>query len=804
MNTLTDLAASASGNLVFTAATATAGSLAGTVSFTLDSTNTLSGLDAKSLTTAAVVSTTGSVYSGLSTWNTTSGSWGTLATGFGANWGATQGSPGLDAGFTNTDTATFDNTVLTAGGVATVSLDGAAPSLKAITFNTTGGGYTLAAGSGGTITLAAATGNAAINSTAGNHTLAVDTALSSNTTVAVAAGMLTVTGVLSGTADLTKTGAGTLKIAGSNTLTGAFNLANGTLELASSNPVSNITAFNITGSSTLLYASGITNDISDKLGAIAAGTTFTINTNGNIVTYANVVTSAGTIVKADSGTLILAAANNLTGALNITGGSIRLTNAGALGTAAVSVGASSILDLNSLNATGAAIVLDGGTLSRTTAYTGTVTFTAPTLDSGLLSLAGPNTKVGVLSGQTANVSGETRDIELNGGTLSGLSNFTGGLIVKSTLDATSSALSAGAVTLDGGTINFAGLTSTKSLGYLAGQLTNAANYTGNIEALGAVSLSAGTLGNGVVVVSTGDTVTLANNGLNNAIALSGGTLDFNNKSATSAVSYTGGTMTNAASYTGDVTLAYTGAKTFAAGSLGSSSVVVPTGATLDFGTGFNNAVRNTGGAVTNGANFTGILSYAGGQSTAVTTDQVAKLNYESGTTAKGSGTLTSLTFQGGSAYTMTMKDSAGVAGTGFDAVTVTGVLDLSALSSANRMTLNLVSLNAANTLGGNLFNQDFDGFNPKNFALFTYGSLSLGNGVSNVADLFTLDYSNFKDRTGVAAQAYWFTLSNDSVNGAIVLTAIPEPSTYGMCLAGLALALAAIRRRKRQSAADAK
>ena len=375
--------------------------------------------------------------------------------------------------------------------------------------------------------------------------------------------------------------------------------------------------------------------------------------------------------------------------------------------------------------------------------------------------------------------------------------------MKSTLDA-SATISGGAVTLAGGTINLQGLNSTKNLGYFAGQLANAAGYTGNVEMLGAVTLAAGTLGNGVLQVGTGDTVTLADHGLNNAIAISGGTVDFNGKTATSNVSYTNGTLANASGLSGDVTLAYSGAKTFAAGSLGAGRVIVPTGATLDFGAGFANAVRNTGGAVTNGANYTGTMTYAGGQSVTVTADQVGKLVFESGTTAKGSGTLASLGFAGGSAYTMTIQDGAGAAGVGFDSVTVTGALNLAGLSSSNRMTLNVVSLDGANAAGGNLANQTFAWNDPKNFTLFTYGTLTLGNGVTNVADLFTVDYSNFKDKYGVSAQADWFTVSNDSVNGAIVLTAIPEPSTYGMSLAGLALALAALRRRKRKTDAEAK
>ena len=805
VNTLSALAADTSGNLVFTAATGTAGSLAGAVTFTLNSTNTVSGLDAKSLTTTANVTTTGQVYSGLSTWNATTGSWGRLVSGFGTNWGTNQGSPGLDAAFANVDTATFDNTVLANNTTGTVSLDGAAPSLKAITFNTTGGGYTLDAGSGGALTLASGLGNAAVTATAGNHTIATDLTLSTATDAAVDTGAkLTLSGAVSGTVGLAKSGAGTLTLAGNNAgYTGAVTLAAGTLEINSFNAIINASALNVTGNSTLVYGMGITTDVSAKLGTIAAGTTLTVDTNGNILTYASTITSAGTLVKGNSGTLILGAANSLSGALNVTGGSVRLTNAGALGTATVTVGAGSILDLNTLNATGAAIVLDGGTLSRTSAYTGTVTFTNPTLDSGLLSLAGTNTKVGVLTGQTAAINGETRDVELNGGTLTGLSSFTGTLIVKSTLDA-SATISGGAVTLAGGTINLQGQNSMKSLGYLAGQLTNANNYTGNVEILGAVSVATGTLGNGVIQVGSGDTVTLANNGLNNAIALSGGTVDFNGKTATTSIAYTNGTLTNAAGYTGDVTLAVAGSTTLTAGSLGSARVIAPTGTTLDFAAGFNNAVRNTGGAVTNGSNYTGTMAYAAGQSINVTADQVAKLAFESGTTAKGSGTLTSLGFAAGSAYTMTMKDGAGVAGVGFDSVTITGALNLATLSSTNRMTLNLFSVDSSNVVGGNIANQTFAWNDPKNFTLFTYGTLTLGNGVTNVADLFTVNYANFKDKYGVSAQADWFIISNDSVNGAIVLTAIPEPSTYGMSLAGLALALAAIRRRNKRKTDAAK
>ena len=610
---------------------------------------------------------------------------------------------------------------------------------------------------------------------------------------------------------LIKDGFGTLTLTGNNTFTGRVNVNGGVLAInadAALGAVPSVATLDqiVLGGGTLqatvdtvLAANrGITLAVNavGKL-STATGTTFAIN--GKITHGAGVGTVNLALGSANSGTIVLSGANTFTGTTDLFGGTTVMGTIAAFGTSSVNVWAGANLDLNHLNPTGLPITLAGGGLLKTTTYTGAVTFQANSLDVTALSLAGPTTKVRVIAGQTVDLTGETRPIEFNGGTLTGLTAFAGNLIVKTTLDAAAGSISGGAVTLDGGIINLQGLASQKALTYIAGELSNANNYTGNVDVFGAVSIAAGTLGNGVIQVGAGDTVTLANNGLNNAIAITSGTFDFNGKSATSNVTYVNGTLANVSGLSGDVTLAYTGAKTFTVGSLGAGRVLLATGATLDFGPGFGNAVRNTGGAVSNGTNYTGTMTYAGGQSVIVSADQVAKLVFESGTTAKGSGTLTSLGFGGGSAYTMTMKDGAGAAGVGFDSVAVTGTLNLSALSSANRLTLNMVSLDGANTVGGNLANQTFAWNSPKSFTLFTYGALTLGNGVTNVADLFTVNYANFKDIDGFTAQSDWFMVSNDAAAGTIVLTAIPEPSTYGLCLAGLALALAASRRRQRKT-----
>jgi fibronectin-binding autotransporter adhesin len=230
----TGLAASVNGSttnsLSFAVNAATVGSLASTASLTLTSNaNNVAGLSNGTATVVgapAAITTTGLVYSGLMAWTgATGGNWIT-----GANWNDSQdaaihAAPGLDAGFSGVDTATFGN----ATGSMTVNLDGAAPSVNALTFNATGS-YTLAPGSGtSAITLA---GTAPAITAAGTHTINVPLSLAGNTTVTPtnAGDSLTISGVISGSGmSLTKNGAGTLLLTRDNTYTGGTTVSNGTL-----------------------------------------------------------------------------------------------------------------------------------------------------------------------------------------------------------------------------------------------------------------------------------------------------------------------------------------------------------------------------------------------------------------------------------------------------------------------------------------------------------------------------------------------------------------------------------------------
>lgn len=236
----TGLAASTSGatrnSLVVAAATGTAGSLDSTLTLSLVSNaNGVAGLSDGTATVVGSpgsITTSGTVYTGQSTWNTNGGGqWGTLASDFGTNWNWTtfDGSPGVATGFADTDTATFGNAVTS--GTATVTITAATPSVRSLTFDNAAASYVLSGASGGSLALLnAGTASALLSVISGSHTIASPVSLGSNTSLdAATAARLAIDGVVSGGRNLVKTGAGTLVLSGSNTYGGTTTVAAGRL-----------------------------------------------------------------------------------------------------------------------------------------------------------------------------------------------------------------------------------------------------------------------------------------------------------------------------------------------------------------------------------------------------------------------------------------------------------------------------------------------------------------------------------------------------------------------------------------------
>jgi fibronectin-binding autotransporter adhesin len=173
------------------------------------------------------------------------------------------------------------------------------------------------------------------------------------------------------------------------------------------------------------------------------------------------------------------------------------------------------------------------------------------------------------------------------------------------------------------------------------------------------------------------------------------------------------------------------------------------------------------------------------------------------------GTLnaTSLTFVGGSYFDWQVQDAADLTN-GFDKINLSGSLDLTGASASNRVKFRITSLlgnGNGTTLG-----------EPLNFAapgvaaqptVFQFGTVAAGgsgvllNSGLNISDVFEIDVTGFKYSDGSSSNAGLWSIDWNQTSGAITLTAVPEPSTYGFAMGALALAAAAIRRRKRQAKA---
>jgi autotransporter-associated beta strand protein len=251
----------------------------------------------------------------------------------------------------------------------------------------------------------------------------------------------------------------------------------------------------------------------------------------------------------------------------------------------------------------------------------------------------------------------------------------------------------------------------------------------------------------------------------------------------------------AGTFTGGLTVAQGSVTVNNSTALGSGAATINSGATLVV----NNAVTNN--IVVSSAG----LAPSGGQ--LVANAAVGNVTVGSGATigrglTVGNFSAAGVTLAGGSRLEFKIWDiNTRGAGVGYDQYAF-GNLDLSGASVNNKITIKLISLSADGTLGaaGNLsLLQGAAGIQTFSFGSFNAGGLNLGgNNSANISDLFTFDTSQFTYTGGTASAASLWAIDFNTSNGAITLTAVPEPSTYGLGLGALALAAAAIRRRKRQ------
>jgi len=412
-------------------------------------------------------------------------------------------------------------------------------------------------------------------------------------------GGATLSGAITGTAGLTKVGAGTITLSGNNAATlttsgSTITVSAGTLRVGhvgalgdilagttvsatggaldlngvavGAEPVgltgtgvstggallnSSATAASLSGPITLNAASTITSSGSGGL-TLSGGITLGANTvtfagdNATTVSTAK-ITGSGAVTKTDLGTLTLSAANDYTGLTTVSGGTLKLGHATALGTidAGTVVGSGFTLDLNGQAVANAEAVSIAGTgiggigalvdNAGSGSLAGNVTLTAAATvgGSGSWALGGTLngafnlTKVGdgtiTLNG---NSTAYANSITINGGILKlghagALGTTAAGTVVSSgfTLDMNGQAVGAEGVTLSGSGIGSAGalINSSANVASLSGAITVSADSmigvpagAGELTLSGQINESTGAFN--MTKVGTG-TLTLSGNNL---------------------------------------------------------------------------------------------------------------------------------------------------------------------------------------------------------------------------------------------------------------------------------------------------
>jgi fibronectin-binding autotransporter adhesin len=152
----------------------------------------------------------------------------------------------------------------------------------------------------------------------------------------------------------------------------------------------------------------------------------------------------------------------------------------------------------------------------------------------------------------------------------------------------------------------------------------------------------------------------------------------------------------------------------------------------------------------------------------------------------GAMTVASMQLQGGSRVRWNMANATQAAGVGYDKFNVTGAVDLSGLTSANKLQLQLSGAPVV-----------FDSTKNTTFTLMSYGSLNLGTNTS-LSGLYVVDTTSLKDALGGPVNAANFTLNNNTTSKTLELVytaVVPEPSTYGLGLGLLSVVVVVVRRR---------
>jgi len=515
--------------------------------------------------------------------------------------------------------------------------------------------------------------------------------------------------------------------------------------------------------------------------------TFSVVNNGNVVVYfgqgsivgghVNNTTGYDNHISVSSGTFI----NNDTlrvGAVNAAGatrpGTGRVTVSGGAfsqnGAMWIGDGRVGIVEISGASTTFTSpgdVFVGGGRTSTDAAPTTATTSGTLTISSGTVTISNPNAGTVYTSTFTGRANSGNLFFGVAAGNWDG--EYNGQRVVFDSLSGAGSGLSTDTIyyTADANTI---GLNARSTFGVAA--------TSGGAVLTGATGYSGATYRTLAARLLVGNTMTFSGTSfvVPGTLNLSGGRLVVDefvaNQGADSLINFTGGSFRI------------------------NNSSDVNTGSQLQVGNGTLAAVLDIAGdtnSFAQGLRINNNATLMGSGTITAGTVTIASGGVHSPGNSPGIQTVAAETWESGGTYLWEINDLAGTAGTNWDLIAVTGLLDLSGLSAGSPFILDLTTLTLANTPGALATPIDIGSYV---FPIATFGSLSSPLGSAALADLTELFDIRFTNWAAPQPTSGSVRINSDGTGLNLELVVVPEPGAGTLVGVGVVAAAALLRRRR--------